>query len=52
MFCEYHEERYLNIHDPHGSVAAFIDITELKETEEILKKASDDLEKLVGERKK
>jgi vacuolar-type H+-ATPase subunit E/Vma4 len=40
------------MHYPHGSVASFIDITELKEAEEILKKASDELEKLVEERKK
>ncbi len=33
--------------NPRGSVAAFIDITERKETEEILKTARDNLEKLV-----
>jgi|GEM_PF-3084543 hypothetical protein len=52
LFCEYHEERSLNMHDQHGSVASFIDITELKEAEKILKKASGELEQLVEERKK
>jgi PAS domain S-box-containing protein len=37
---------------PRGSVAAFIDITERKEVEETLKKAYDNLEKLVEERTK
>jgi PAS domain S-box-containing protein len=36
--------------NPRGSVAAFIDITERKETEEILKIARDNLEKLVEKR--
>jgi PAS domain S-box-containing protein len=36
--------------NPRGSVAAFIDITERKEAEEILKKAHDNLENLVEER--
>ena len=36
--------------NPRGSVAAFIDITERKKAEEILKKAHDNLEKLVKER--
>jgi len=40
------------MHDKHGSVASFIDITELKEAEKILKKASGELEQLVEERKK
>jgi len=52
LFCEYHEETYLNMHDPQGSVASFMDITELKEAEGILKKAYGELEKLVEERKK
>jgi hypothetical protein len=40
------------MHDPQGSVASFMDITELKEAEGILKKAYGELEKLVEERKK
>ena len=38
--------------NPHGSVSAFIDITERKKVEEALKKAHDNLEKLVEERTK